>query len=116
MKKLLFITLISFLSSVNVNANEKGFKLVCNDSIDTSLPLSITIFNGDTLKFGKIGDTTTDLTVSDVMYSLTYYKEEVELWATIQRNDGRFNAFLKFSSTHTPYKYDGFCKKNEPKF
>ena len=50
------------------------------------------------------------------MYSLEYYKEGVEMWATIQRNDGRFNAFLKFSSTHTPFKYDGFCKKNEPKF
>lgn len=114
MKKLLFITLISFLASVNANADAKVFKLVCNDSIDTSLPLSITIFNGDALKFGMIGDTTTDLTVSDVMYSLEYYKEGIELWATIQRNDGRFNADLKFGSER--FKYDGFCKKNEPKF
>ena len=114
MKKILGIIILGLLLSGNTYANT--VKLVCNDSVDTSLPLSITIFNGDALKFGMIGDTTTDLTVSDVMYSLTYYKEDVELWATIQRNDGRFNAFLKFSSTHTPYKYDGFCKKNEPKF
>ena len=114
MKKIFIVLLFSFLASVNAYA--KSIKLVCNDSIDTSLPLSITIFNGDVLKFGMIGDQTTNLTVSDVMYSLEYYKEGVEMWATIQRNDGRFNAFLKFSSTHTPFKYDGFCKKNEPKF
>jgi hypothetical protein len=114
MKNILLVLLFSFLLSGKVNANEKGFKLVCNDSIDTSLPLSITIFNGDALKFGMIGDTTTDLTVSDVMYSLSYYKEGVEMWATIQRNDGRFNADLKLGSQR--FKYDGFCKKNEPKF
>jgi hypothetical protein len=113
MKKL-FSTILVLGLLLSGNAYANTVKLVCNDSVDTSLPLSITIFNGDAIKFGMIGDTRTDLTVSDVMYSLEHYKEGIEMWATIQRNDGRFNADLKFGSSR--FKYDGFCKKNVPKF
>ena len=117
MKKLLGIMVLTLLLSGNASADTdkdlkiKTLSLVCNDSVDASVPLSIYIFK-DTVFEPRaiIGDEVYDLKISDVMYTIL----GPQMWATIQRNDGRFHADWKIGSLR--FKYDGFCKKNEPKF
>ena len=102
---------------INTSAfsENKVIKLVCNDTTDPSLPLSIEIHNYDGIQLGRIGKTIVDLTVNDVMYTLEKKDDVSDIFGTIQRNDGRFSLDMKIGKG-TSWKYRGFCKINNPKF
>ena len=112
MKKLLAIIFLTVFWNGNVNA--KAFKLVCTDSIDTTVPLSIQIMTGD-INMGSIGSLITELKVSEAQYILTHEEAGNSWWVGINRIDGAFNATLKFSDGET-IRWKGYCKKNVPKF
>lgn len=121
MKKLLSIqisTLLFFFILFQIKAlsdENVSIKLVCNDTADPSLPLSVEIYNSDTVKLAKVGNFIGTLSVSSVMYTIKVEDEGIYIFATIQRNDGRFNAEVKIGNRDT-IDYNGFCKKNEPLF
>jgi hypothetical protein len=95
-----------------LEAKEKDvIKLVCNDTKDPSLPLSIYIYNN----LGMVGSMLIKLEKTDVMYILSKKDETVELDGIIQRNDGRFSMSIKIGKGEA-MEWRGFCKKNEPKF
>lgn len=94
-----------------LEAKEKDvIRLVCNDTNDPSLPLSINIHN----KLGMVGATLVKLEKTDVMYILSKKDETVDLYGIIQRNDGRFSMSIKMAGE--TMEWNGFCKKNEPLF
>ena len=95
-----------------LEAKEKDvIRLVCNDTKDPSLPLSIYIHN----KLGMVGSTLVKLEKTDVMYILTKKDETVDLYGIIQRNDGRFSMSIKVGKGEA-MEWRGYCKKNEPLF
>ena len=95
-----------------IMVNSKNvIKLVCNDTLDPSLPLAIYINN----KLGMIGSTLVKVERTAVLYRLTKKDEMVDIDGIIQRNDGRFNMSIKIG-VGEPMEWKGFCKKNEPKF
>ena len=95
-----------------IMVNSKNvIKLVCNDTLDPSLPLAIYINN----KLGMIGSTIVKVEKTAVLYRLTKKDEMVDIDGIIQRNDGRFNMSIKIG-VGEPMKWNGFCEKNEPKF
>ena len=116
MKKILILLFLSLLFQIKALSDDNAIsiKLVCNDTVDPSLPLSVEIYNSDKVKLAKVGNFIGTLSVSSVMYTITVEDEGVYIFATIQRNDGRFNADVKIGET--TIDYDGFCKKNEPLF
>jgi hypothetical protein len=116
MKKLFStIMVLGLLLSGNASAEGKGIKLVCNDTKDPSLPLSVEIHNYGSVRLAQVGDLLVDLKVSDVMYTLILKDEKVDIFGTILRNDGTFKMDLKIGAGD-PLLYRGFCKKNKPLF
>jgi hypothetical protein len=116
MKKLFStILVLTLLLSGNADAESKGIKLVCNDTKDPSLPLSVEIHNYGSVRLAQIGDFLVDLEVSDVMYTLILKDDKVDIFGTILRNDGTFKLSLKIG-VGEPFLYRGFCKKNKPLF
>ena len=117
MKKLLILLFLPLLFQMKAFSDDDtiSINLVCNDTADPSLPLSVEIYNSDTVKLAKVGNFIGTLSVSSVMYTITVEDKGVNIFATIQRNDGRFNADVKIGNRDT-IDYDGFCKKNEPLF
>ena len=115
MNKFIFIIILTFLFNSIANSESKGIKLVCNDTKDPSLPLSVEIHNYGSVRLAQVGDLLVDLKVSDVMYTLILKDEKVDIFGTILRNDGTFKMDLKIGSGD-PLLYRGFCKKNKPLF
>jgi hypothetical protein len=114
-KKTILIIVLGLLLSANANSESKAIKLVCNDTKDPSLPLSIEIHNYGSVRLAQIGDYLVDLQVSEVMYTLTLKDDKVDIFGTILRNDGTFKLNLKIGAGE-PFNYRGFCKKNKPLF